>query len=312
MGWKEIDINEIPDGVYYDMPIEVYHGNKTHISASSIKEAFKSMAHFKAYLEKKEERKTYFDFGNAFELSLTNNEVFNNNVAIFDPKERPQPGMNFGSKENKQWKADFYSSNENKLIIPSEGQDSLDVLTILKASFFKHETAKTLVSNCNYQTSIFWTCKETGLKLKTRPDFWKPSNESRGAIITDLKTDKDTTQDRHIKAICDRNYPIQAVMQLEGLKSAGLINDISSTRFFWTVCCKAVPYNTEVYEFDSSDITLFLDAFKFKLEEIARAKSKGLFLSYDPDKDAGIKSVYFPYYYKTKIGISENIDQSIY
>ena len=156
-----------------------------------------------------------------------------------------------------------------------------------------------------------WKKAKTGLKLKTRPDFWKPSNESRGAIITDLKTDKDTTQDRHLKAICDRNYPIQAVMQLEGLKNAGLIN-IDSSRFFWVVCCKNVPYNTEVYEFDSSDIKLFLDAFKFKLEEIARAKEKGHFLSYDPDKDAGIKSIHFPYYYKTKIGISEHIDNSIY
>ncbi|MFC5046329.1 PD-(D/E)XK nuclease-like domain-containing protein [Aquimarina hainanensis] len=311
MDWFKIDINDIPDGIYYDMPIAVYHGNSTHFSASSIKEAFKSMAHFNSYLNKPKERRTHLDFGNAFELSLTDEKEFHSKVAIYDEKERPETDKTFRAAKNKEWKEQFYKANEKKLIIPVHGNDSLDVLTILKNSFYQHKTAATLASNCDYQTTVFWTCPDTGLKLKTRPDFWKPSNSQRGDIINDLKTDKNTTRDSHIKSITDHNYPIQAVMQIDGLHNAGLINR-ENTSYYWIFCSKQTPYNTEVYEFETSDIKLFTDAYKFKLEEIKRAFDKGLFLSYDPENCHGIKTVEFPFYYKKKIGVLNNIDESIY
>ncbi|CAL2077461.1 conserved protein of unknown function [Tenacibaculum sp. 190524A02b] len=308
MIWSNIDINNIEDGVYYDMPIEVYHGNRTHLSASSIKECFKSLAHFKSYLETPKIRKNHLDFGNAFELSLTDFYEYEEKVSVFDPKERPVKDKDFRVKKNKEWKENFYSENKSKLIIPRSGSDSEDILLILKNSFYKHETAKTLVTNANYQTTIFWTCKNTGLKLKTRPDFWKKSLETGVPIITDLKTDKDTTADKHIKSICNNNYPIQAIMQLDGLWQSGLIDSISVARYFWVFCCKNPPYNTEVYEFDSSDVESFLDAYRFKLEEIKRAYDKELFLSYDPFKDNGIRTVSFPFYYKNNMGIHDKID----
>lgn len=300
------DPQNIENGVYTDMPIEVYHENKTHLSASSIKEAFKSLAHFKAYLDKDNERKSYFDFGNAFELSITSETEFKKNVAIFDDQERPEPNKNFGSTLNKEWKSNFFKDNENKLIIQHKGNDSLDTLTILKASLFKHKAAVTLLKNTEYQTTIFWTCPITGLNLKTRPDFWKPSTQKRSAIVTDLKTDKDSETDKHYKTIYNNNYPIQATMQLMGLKSAKLIDD--SARFFWVFVSKSEPYNTEVYEFDSSDIEIFTEALIMKLTDIKNAYDNGMFLSYEPNNCMGVKLVDFPVWYKKKLGIVEHID----
>lgn len=300
------DPKKIEDGVYLDMPIEIYHANKTHFSASSIKEAFKSMAHFKAYLNKDDKRQSFFDFGNAFELSVVDNEEFEKSVAIFDESKRPEPTMNFGSTANKKWKADFYKSNTEKLIISENGSDSLDTLTILKDSLYSHPAALRLLKNCEYQTSVFWTDPKTGLKLKTRPDFWKPGTDKRSAIISDLKTDKDSESDKHLKSIFNLNYPIQACLQIKGLRHAKLIED--SERFFWIVCSKSEPFNTEVYEFDSSDIESFMDALDFKIEEIKRALDKGIFLSYEPERDLGIKPVYFPYYYKQKMGVAESLE----
>ncbi len=308
MDWNEIDINNIPDGVYYDMPIDIYHKNITHDSASTIKPAFESMAHYKANKQFKKEYKSHFDFGNAFELSLTDYESFNDEVAIFDPSDRPNKQANFGQKKNKEWKENFYIENRDKLIIPVSGADSFDVLTILKRNFYEHRTATTLLSNSNYQTSVFWTCRFTGLKLKTRPDFWKFSKERGVPIISDLKTDKGTTKDRHFKTIRDRNYPIQAVMQLDGLWQSGLIPSITSARYFWIFACKNLPYNTEVYEFDASDIELFLEVYRLKLQELKVAKDKNIFMSYDPNLDAGIKTVSFPSFYKNSLGIYNNID----
>ena len=303
MNWN---VRNIEDGVYTDMPIEVYHGNKTHFSASSIKESYKSMAHFKAYLDKPEQRKVHFDFGNAFELNITHDAEFTKNIAIFDDEKRPKPNMNFGSKENKAWKASFYEANKDKLIIPNSGDDSLNTLILCKTRLFKHPAAVALLQNAEYQTTIFWTCPDTGLKLKTRPDFWKPSTAKRSAIVADLKTDKSSESQKHLKQIRDLNYPVQGSLQLMGLKHAKLIEE--GARFFWIVASKSIPYNTEVYEFDTEDIISFTDTLKFKLEEIKRAQDEGVFLSYEPNIDMGIKTVYFPYYYKRQMGIVEQIE----
>lgn len=305
MNW---DPQKIENGVYTDMPIEVYHANKTHLSASSIKEAFKSNAHFKYYREKPDRRQVFFDFGNAFELSLTDSSEFESKVAIYNEEDRPEPDKTFGSTKNKEWKARFYESNKGKLIIPATGNDSLDTLTLCKSSLYNHRSAVALLKNSEYQTSIFWKCPKTGLNLKTRPDFWKPATNKRTAIVTDLKTDKDSESDRHFKAIVDRNYPIQAVMQLMGLRAAKLIDE--SARFYWLVCSKSAPYNTEVYEFDSADIESFTDVLEFKLEELARAFANNSFLSYDPANCMGIKTVEFPYWYKRKMGLIEEFNQN--
>ena len=91
-----------------------------------------------------------------------------------------------------------------------------------------------------------------------------------------------------------------------GLREAKLIGE--GVRFFWAVCSKSAPYNTEVYEFDSTDIEDFMESLKFKLEEIKRAQDSGMFLSYEPDRDLGIKTVEFPYYYKRKMGVIEKFE----
>ena len=142
--------------------------------------------------------------------------------------------------------------------------------------------------------------------ISETPDFWKPSTNKRTAIVTDLKTDRNSESDSHLKSITSFNYPIQAVLQLMGLRHAKLID--KSAKFFWIFCSKTIPYNTEVYEFDSSDIESFTDILEFKLEEIARAKEKGVFLSYDPDRFLGVKTVDFPYWYKRKMGIVEEFN----
>ena len=171
---------------------------------------------------------------------------------------------------------------------------------------FQHKAATSLLQNSEYQTSIFWTCPVTGLKLKTRPDFWKPSTNKRTAIVADLKTDVNSETDNHLKKIYNLNYPIQSTLQIMGLKHARLVNE--GVRFFWIVCSKSEPFNTEVYEFDSSDIEIFTEALIFKLEDIKRAFDKGVFLSYEPDNCMGIKTVDFPVWYKKKLGIVEHID----
>lgn len=313
--WKTKDHNKIEDGVYYNMPIDVYHGNKTHESASLLKNLFKSLAHYKSEKNKKSERKIHFDFGNAYELAITDKDEFNRKVCIMDESKRPFPEKNYQTKANKAWKDSFIKEavSDGKLIIPKEGDNSSVAMNEMLGNFMTHKTADVLVKGSNFQTSIFWTDKKTGLKIKTRPDFWKTKNEKRHyAIVTDLKTDKDNTEEKHIKSICNLNYPVQSVIQMMGLLAAGLIDKnedgVFNARFFWIVCSKSSPFNTEVYEFAEEDICSFTTSVEEKLTELSKAKKENLFLSYNPSIDFGIRQVRFPFYYRNSMGIYESID----
>jgi hypothetical protein len=97
------------NGIYDHINIDEYHADSEYLSSSSLKESAKSLKHFKHYLDTKDkERKSHFDFGNAFELALMDamnkTTEFEKEVFVFDESERPEKNKNFGSKENSEWK----------------------------------------------------------------------------------------------------------------------------------------------------------------------------------------------------------------
>ncbi len=66
----ETKLIKIEPGVLNDLSIEQYHTEKEYLSASSVKQAVKSLAHFQHYRTAKQQRKSHFDFGNIFEIAL--------------------------------------------------------------------------------------------------------------------------------------------------------------------------------------------------------------------------------------------------
>lgn len=294
------------DCIYKNLSINDYHNDRSHFSSTAIKEAFKSLEHFRFHLNKPQEKKLHFDFGNALELKLSdvlnNSNLFEKEVAIFDERKRPSENQTFAAKINKAWKFYFYEKNENKLIIPAIGEDSLEIINILIEQLTSHPVVSQLLTNTKSQESIFWTDENTGLKLKTRPDFYKPSTPDRkDAIIIDLKTDRESEVDKQLKKIFNLNYPLQAVLQIEGLIQSKLIG--SDFRYFWVVASKSEPYNVEVYKFNIEDYYKFKDAFSFKLDEIKRATDNNSFKNYEVNKNKGIIELEIPFWYKKKLNI---------
>src|SRR5687767_9496201 len=72
----------IDNGIHTNISITDYHLNKSHISATSIKMAKKSLALWKWSQTHPQEEKLHFSFGNAFELALLDKANFEKNVAI--------------------------------------------------------------------------------------------------------------------------------------------------------------------------------------------------------------------------------------
>jgi len=255
------------DGIYFDLPNEDYHANTTHISASRLKEAFKSLNHFWQPKEKETEKKDYFEFGNAFEEALTSPSTYKKNVAICDETKRPVPEKDFRTKANSDWKKKFYSDNLEKIVISKEDDKAIKkALENVKGQTKYHELLKR-AEKVIIQASIFWTDEETGQKLKTRPDviILLPNGE---IYIIDIKTAREGEKYGFSKAITNLNYPIQASLQIDGVEKHF---EKEVTGYFYLTVESVKPYNATIYSPYGFELEL-INGFAQRMRKIYRKK----------------------------------------
>ena len=285
------------NGIYTDLSIEDYHANKTHYSSTGIKHAKKSLKEFWYYKQGLYDHGyvSHFDFGNAMELALLDHSEFADKVEIFDETQRPEPDKTFGSKLNKEWKQNFIdkAQQENKYVIPKSGNDSFETVECLLDSCYRDKTIQALLKNVEYQSSIFWTDKNTGLNLKTRPDVIK----SRKNAIIDVKTTTDGSPEEFKRAMVKYDYPIQATTQIDGVVSGGLMEKLD--HYFWLVLEKNPPYSATLYEFTPEDRVFIEEQYRFLLSRIARADELDFYPGYSDraDNKHGIIQASIPPYY---------------
>lgn len=262
-----------------NLPIEAYHYDdpyRTFIGSTLLKAADSSM---KKYLYEEEnlskgERKIHFDFGNAFELAFLDQDEFNKKVAIMDLKQMPFPDKDFRTKANKEWRDCFISENEDKYIVQKEGDSSIASIYNMIDSCKNNKVINILMSNMDYQKSIFWTDKETGLCLKARPDTILQEKKT----IVDVKTCEDASPRKVENAVNNFKYHLQAIQQIEGVESSGIIDKVEN--YFWLFVEKNAPYHVEVYEFHPEDRKSVKLKYRALLNKIAESKSTGEYPGY--------------------------------
>lgn len=269
-----------------DLSIEAYHYEKPYtdyLSASSLKQALRSLKAFKYYQDtnKQQERKIHFDFGNAFELAMLDTQEFMNKVTIFDASARPVPTMTFAGKENKEWKKaiEAAATENNQYIINKDGDHSLTAIQNMLLSCNSDETIKALLSKVEYQYSFFWEDLETGLKLKTRPDV---SIINKNNLI-DIKTTEDVSPKAVSKAISNFNYPTQACMQIDGVQQTGYIDEVDN--YFWLFVEKKAPYDAVLYEFSKEDRAVKMAEYKRTLKRVSSAIDSGDYPGYKEESN---------------------------
>lgn len=291
------------DGIYTDLGINEYHGNDTHISSTNFKKARRSLKEFHWYQTHKEtEQKSFFDFGNAFELALLDHDSFDSDVAILQSEywisealnEKPTLTVPKNSAKYKELKGKFLIENEGKYLIEDKGKESFETIEMMLESCYKDQVIRQLIENIEYQTSIFWTDETTGLKLKTRPDISKLNKN----VIVDVKTTEDGSPEAFAKSIGNYDYPFQACMQIDGCQQSNYM--ISVDKFFWLVVEKNPPYNATIYEFDRSDIVYFMDEYNYIKENIRKAQLENNYTGYSQraDNKFGVLTANIPLWYK--------------
>lgn len=270
-------------GIHKDIPIGDYHADIDWISSTMLRMLAESPKHLWHYLKQKDdERKSHFDFGNAFELALLDKQGFADNVAIYDDSEiidqiratRPQITGFGNTKEYKEWKANWIADNEGKYIINADGKESYEVIEAMLESCYQDKVIQGLIKGIEYQYSLMWIDTATGLKLKTRPDICKMKKN----VIVDVKTANDGSPDGFSRAIGQHKLYIQAIMQIDGVLATGLMPKVDA--YFWLVVEKTAPYNATIYEFVDWQQEEAIEEYRYLLETMKKAKDKGVWPGY--------------------------------
>lgn len=292
------------NGIYKDVSIEDYHDDKSHISATQIKWARQSLAHFKWYIENKQEVKTHFDFGNAFELSLLGKEIFNSKVAICETQKWIAMA-NEGRKEayadpkksgvyQDQFKT-FKSLHQGKYFINDVGEQSMERIQCMLDSCNKNATIQKLLQGIQYQMSVYWNDPNTDLPMKTRPDIC----QTKRNVIVNVKTILDGSPENFSRELTKWDYPLQASVEIKGCIESGLMSSVDV--YYWLVVEKEPPFNATLYEYEEADRKLVDDDLAFLLMKIKRARDENNYPGYydRADNKYGILRAKLPPWYKS-------------
>lgn len=297
-------MEKIENGIHKDISIEDYHANRSHISATSLKIAKRSLKEF--YWHRtgkiKHEEKQHFSTGNAFELALFDKVAFESKVAIEQTEQwktealmdKPTLKMPALSAYYKQCAENFAYKNQGKYLIPDVGEDSYEVVECMLESCYNDEMIQRLISNTDYQLSLFWDEPVTGLQLKTRPDICQVKKN----VVVNLKTAIDGSPAAFSKDLAKYEYPLQACVEIMGCLSTGLMPSVDN--YFWLVVEKRPPFNATIYEFAQADIGSCMDELSYILEKVAKAEKDNLYPGYSDraDNQYGILTASIPLWYK--------------
>lgn len=290
----------ITEGVHRDISILDYHADTNYFSASVIKEANKSLKHMKWYLDnrKNNERKSHFDFGNAFEIALmdlmNDSKEFEQSVHIFDESKKPVQDKTFAAKENKEWKDEFFK--REGYIINKEGKESYDTLAQMLKSCWEDSTIQGLLKNTDYQASCFWIDKKSGVRLKSRPDICNINK----TVILDIKTTTDASPEGFARDVANFGYDIQAIMQINGVIETGLFPEVK--HYYWLAVEKEAPYNAQLYNFNREDWEHSQMILDYLLGMIKKSMNSNKWVGYGQrtNDPYGILDVNLPLWYKNK------------
>jgi len=287
----------------FDMSIEDYH-NEIGLSSSSIKIILQNPQKFYIkYILKKEKNKTErseaLKIGSATHAYLTEREEFKKKYFI---------QLEYLNKNTNKYKA---LAQEVK----KSGKEILDKdkffdLMGMKKSLFNSviynkedlesaglNSEKPLKGDYVFtdgyaEKSIFWKDKETGLILKSRPDYFKIDGLFN--FINDFKTVASAEENDFGRAIYLYGYYIQAAMELDAVFQLTGING----NFLNSTVEKEYPYCAAFYSYNDALIEMGKESIKKALSIFLECKKNNEWTSYQKS----MKDISMPYWAENKVG----------
>lgn len=235
---------KFPDGIH-DISNDEYHG-ADGISRSRLMLLEQSPYHFwyecLSGMAEKREATPAMNIGGAFHTLLLEPHLFDNEFIV-------APKMDRRTAAGKIDYAVFMDESQGKIVLTEEQYHKA---ALMAEQALSHEIVKTLLDEAQFEKSIFWTDKETGLQFKSRPDIW--SNK----MVVDLKTTKDATRYKFERSAMEYGYYLQAGMAYEGAKAL----EMPFEMFVILAVEKEMPHAPAVFPMSDDALQYGIDQFQ--------------------------------------------------
>lgn len=225
---------------YTDMSIDAYHSHgdikglgfdKAYISKSMLVDFMDCPARFKhKYIDGyKGDQKDFLNIGNAVHTLALEPELFKATYYIL-PEDIKRDARTKAYQEHLEAAGD-------KTIIRE--QDLGNIKGMAKALASNKKARVLFEAEGDIEASIFWTDKETGLKLRCRPDFMR-----HDGLIVDLKTTHSAKPDVFRKLAYDKAYDISVALTAEGYFA---LKDFMPSDYAFSIVETSAPHLIEAY-----------------------------------------------------------------
>jgi len=228
------------------------------LSYSSLKEFRKSPEHFVQYLEKKKAPSEAMILGSLVDRMVLTPGTWQDEFTVM-------PHFDRRTKEGKEGFAKFTEENKGKTFVE---EDVIIKAEFITAKVMQNEQAKEILSRLTQtQETIFYTDKETGLKMVAKLD-------GRGDnIIMDLKTCASADPEEFAKAAINFGYPLQAGVYAEAVR-----NRFFKFPDYYFICVEtSAPYGISVCKASDDFVELGKQQLRKALEEFKYCLDNKLF-----------------------------------
>ena len=233
----------------YDITNEQYHSS-AGISRSGVMEFKRSPKHYwykylnPNYVSKPQTAAMIF--GSALHCYILEPEKFKKEYAI---------SKNFDKRTTagKQAYAQMLAESAGKMLID---QSDFEIILGMAESVNSDPQAKGLITDAQYEKSIYWTDEETGLLCKCRPDIMHEN------FIVDLKSTLDASPKAFQRSFYGYGYALQLGMIHEGIKA---VTGKSIFNFIDLAVEKDAPFCPAIYPIDEYTLQFGIDEFHYYL-----------------------------------------------
>jgi hypothetical protein len=239
------------------------------ISASDLKGCRTPLEFITKYRKKKKEGKPEFVVGSAFHSLILEPECFYQEYGCFDDSARPFQDKDYRTKENKEYKDNFFAQAKGVTLITKEDYDNLfrmkeavySQLPILpqildfskgmaEANIFcavlinpETKTIEKFIKVNEYDEFKEYTIEKNYLRVAIKPDYFNAVKK----IVADLKTTTDSEPMDFSKQLASYQYQVQTSLYLDIL---GNEFETEFENFFFISVEKQSPYHSAIYDCD--------------------------------------------------------------
>jgi hypothetical protein len=234
------------------------------ISKSGLDQIAKSPAHYQAWLKEKPEPTKAMQFGSALHCALLEPEVFKATYTV-------APEVDKRTTRGKAEFAEWEQANQGRIALTSA---EFQRLTAMQDAFRSHSLVSGILSDALIERAAFWTCPDTGVLCKAKPDV------VTSGLILDLKTTEDGRKRAFESSVANFRYHVQAAHYLRGVSTC---TGSPHTEFLFVAIEKTAPFAISVYRADPTMVGQGEEILRANLRTYAECVASGQWPSY-PDR----------------------------